>query len=220
MKLRDKSRVGRSLGPGGAHGLPSLSAVSGQPERQMSAAASLAGGVPPQPTAVRTACPCGLLQALPARLPGPSPSLRPSPTGVRPVESLSEALCGRCLHPPSLQLGREQSSEHGNGAEDAGQDRTGSAAWPGPTLGCVLLLLQTSGPSPVNWGAGLQSGSKAGVPGPAPSASPGSLLAVQILKPPADLQDRRVGPSYLCLSKPSRCLRRAPCWRIAGLDYL
>ena len=31
MKLQDKSRVGRSLGPGGAHGLPSLSAVSGKP---------------------------------------------------------------------------------------------------------------------------------------------------------------------------------------------
>lgn len=89
----------------------------------------------------------------------------------------------------SLQSGREQRSEPG-----AGQDWVRSLAW--TDLGMRPLTAPDLGPLTCELGAGLQSASKAGVPGPAPLASPGKLLAVQILKPTTDLQDWRVGPSF------------------------
>lgn len=159
MKLRDKWRVGRSLGPGGAHCLPSLSAVSDRPARQMAAAEphggppatdcserSLSAWPPPGPPCPAWACP----------LPGPSPSPA-SPLSQHPLvqprlesarrEPLSEAPCDLCLRPLLCSQG-------GSRGQSPGRDKTGFAAWPGLTWGCVLLLLQTSGPSPVNWGLG------------------------------------------------------------------
>lgn len=105
--------------------------------RQMAAAAALRG-VPPTTNCSENGLsswpPPGPPCPPPGALPVPCFPLsqqapqHPSSPGVRLVESLPEALCGLRLHPPSLQLGQERRSEHGNGAEDAGQDRTGSAA--------------------------------------------------------------------------------------------
>ena len=108
---------------------------------------------PPQPTAVSTACPRGLLQARPAQ-PGPAPSWalpvpcfrpqsvppRPAPTGA-----FVRGPCDLGPHPASLQSGREQRSREV--AEGAGRDRTGFA--PGLTG-----LGMCPGPSPVTWGLG------------------------------------------------------------------
>ena len=176
---------------------------------------------PPQPTAVSTACPRGLLQARPAQ-PGPAPSRGP-PRPLLPPSVSTPSSCpdwSLCQRPrvtwARIQLlcsqGRSRGQSAGSGrGRGAGEDWVCPwPHWPG----------DVSRPLTCDLGAGPQSASKAEVPGPAPSASPGNLLAVQILQPTADLQDRRVGPSYLCLSKPSRCLRWAPCWRTAGLDNL
>ena len=152
MTLRDKWHVGRSLGPGGAHRLPSLSAVSGRPARQMAAAEpcggppatdrsehGLSAWPPPGPPCPAWACP----------FPGPSPSpasaLSQHPLVLPRLEPLSAAPCDLGPHPASLQSGREQRSREV--AEGAGRDRTGFA--PGLTG-----LGMCPGPSPVTWGLG------------------------------------------------------------------
>lgn len=136
MKLRDKWRVGRSLGPGGAHRLPSLSAVSGRPARQMAAAEpcggppatdrsehGLSAWPPPGPPCPAWACP----------FLGPSPSpasaLSQHPLVLPRLEPLSEARVTWAR----IQLLCSQGGSRGHGKWQRARGGTG--------LGLPLALL-------------------------------------------------------------------------------
>ena len=97
------------------------------------------GGFSPQPTAVRTACPPGLLQARPARLPGPSPSPA-SPSVCTPAslpawgQAGGEPARGPVWPVPApafsaARAGAEVRARERGGGRGAGQDWVCGLAW-------------------------------------------------------------------------------------------
>lgn len=144
--------------PGGAHCLPSLSAVSDRPARQMAAAEphggppatdcserSLSAWPPPGPPCPAWGCPSrGPPRPL---LPAQSaPLVQPRLESAR-REPLSEAPCDLCLRPLLC------SQRAGSRGQSPGRDKTGFAAWPGLTWGCVLLTAPDLGLT-LWWGLG------------------------------------------------------------------